>query len=103
MLCGGLVLVDPPAEELSSADLVRRCREKGCVGWVVGRSWALGWVHFLITRRRCQRSSVAGVTIQCARSALGRSRPSPANSARSAQSTPGLGLAQHRHLVTRNQ
>jgi hypothetical protein len=32
---GGLVFVDQPAEELSSADLMRRCREWDYVGCVV--------------------------------------------------------------------
>jgi hypothetical protein len=57
-----------------------------------GRPGALGWVHFLVTMRRCQRSSVPGVTIRCASSALGRIRASAASSARSAQSILGLGL-----------
>lgn len=57
-----------------------------------GRPGVLGWVHFLATMRRCQRSSVPGVTIRCARSALGRIRANAASSARSVQSILGLGL-----------
>jgi len=57
-----------------------------------GRPGALGWVHVFVTMRRCQRSSVAGLTIRRARSALGRIRASAASTARSAQSILGLGL-----------
>ena len=53
---------------------------------------ALGWVHCSVTMRRCQRSSVAGVTIRCARSTLGRIRASAASTARSAQPIFGSGL-----------
>jgi hypothetical protein len=56
----------------------------------------LGWVHFLVTMRWCQRSRVPGVTIRCARSALGRIRASAASSARSVQPILGLGLPRRR-------
>ena len=36
-----------------------------------GRPGGLGWRHFAATRRRCQRSSVPGVTIRRARSPFG--------------------------------
>lgn len=53
----------------------------------------LGWAHFRATRRRCQRSSVPGVTIRCARRTLGSSRDNVASTARSLQATRGLGFA----------
>ena len=43
--------------------------------------------------RRCQRSSVPGVTIRRARSAFGRTRASAASTARSVQDRRGLGFA----------
>jgi hypothetical protein len=55
-----------------------------------------GWVHFLRTRRRCQRRMVPGVTRRWRRRPLGCHRMRAANTARSAQSTPGLGLARRR-------
>ena len=67
-----------------------------------GRPGAFGWVHFLATMRRCQRSSVPGVTIRCARSAVGRIRANAANSARSAQSTLGLELPRRRATNSRS-
>ena len=47
---------------------------------------------FLATSRRCHRRTVPGVTSQCARSFAGRYRISAAMTARSAQSSRGLGL-----------
>jgi hypothetical protein len=46
----------------------------------------------LVTRRRYQRRTLAGVTRRYPRSAAGRRWMSVANSARSAQSRRGLGL-----------
>jgi len=37
-----------------------------------GRPIRFGKVHFRLTRRRCQRRTVPGVTSLCARSHLGR-------------------------------
>jgi hypothetical protein len=54
-----------------------------------GRPGALGYVHFHLTSRRCQASSVPGVTIRCTRRCLGSNLASAASIARSAQS--GLG------------
>ena len=45
-----------------------------------------------VTRRRCQRRTVPGVTSRCARSLAGRSRISAAITARSAQSSFGFGF-----------
>jgi hypothetical protein len=57
-----------------------------------GRPGALGWRHFAATSRRCQRSSVPGVTIRRARSPLGMILASAARTARSVQDIHGLGL-----------
>ena len=46
-----------------------------------------------VTRRRCQRRTVPGVTSRCIRSRAGRSRISAARTARSAQSSRGRELA----------
>jgi hypothetical protein len=54
---------------------------------------AVGYVHFWATRRRCQRRIVPGVTKRCPRSIVGSLRTSAANTARSAQSRRGVGLA----------
>jgi hypothetical protein len=58
-----------------------------------GRPRRFGYVYFLVTRRRCQRRIVPGVTNRCTRSIGGRARTSAANTARSAQSIRGWGLA----------
>ena len=58
-----------------------------------GRPGGLGWRHFAAAMRRCQRSSVPGVTIRHARSAFGKTRASAAGSARSVQDKCGRGLA----------
>ena len=47
----------------------------------------------VVTRRRCRRRTVPGVTSRCIRSFAGRSRMSAARIARSAQSSRGRGLA----------
>jgi hypothetical protein len=39
-----------------------------------GRPGALGYAHFLVTRRRCQASSVPGVKIRCNRRPPGQQR-----------------------------
>jgi hypothetical protein len=44
-----------------------------------------------VTRRRCQRRTVPGVTSRCARTLAGKSRISAARTARSAQSSRGRG------------
>jgi len=49
-----------------------------------------GYIHFLLTSRRCQASSVPGRTIRCARNSVGSSRTSPASTARSIQDNRGL-------------
>ena len=58
-----------------------------------GRPGGLGWRHLAATRRRCQRSSVPGVTIRRARSAFGMILVSAASTARSVQDMRGLGFA----------
>ena len=58
-----------------------------------GRPGGLGWRHFAATRRRCQRSSVPGVTIRRARSPFGMILASAASTARSVQDMRGLGFA----------
>ena len=58
-----------------------------------GRPGGLGWLRFAAAMRRCQPSSVPGVTIRHVRSAFGRTRASAASTARSVQDTCGLGLA----------
>jgi hypothetical protein len=58
-----------------------------------GRPGALGWRHLAATSRRCQRSSVPGVTIRRARSPLGMILASAARTARSVQDIRGLGFA----------
>ncbi|HLX50094.1 MAG TPA: hypothetical protein VKS82_17340, partial [Streptosporangiaceae bacterium] len=57
-----------------------------------GRPGDLGWRHFAAAIRRCQRSSVPGVTIRHARSAFGRTRASAASTARSLQDRCGFGV-----------
>jgi hypothetical protein len=51
-----------------------------------------GWVHFLVTMRRCQRSSVPGVTIRCRRKPFGSIRDNAASTARSVHSSRGFGF-----------
>ena len=51
------------------------------------------YIHFVATRRRCQRRIVPGVTKRCPRSIRGNLRTSAANTARSTQSRRGVGLA----------
>jgi hypothetical protein len=58
-----------------------------------GRPMRWGYVHFLPTRRRCQRRIVPGVTKRCPRSLGDNLWTSAANTARSAQSKRGVGLA----------
>ena len=58
-----------------------------------GRPGGLGWRHFAAAMRRCQRSSVPGVTIRRARSAFGKTPASAASTARSLQDKRGLGVA----------
>jgi hypothetical protein len=58
-----------------------------------GRPGGLGWRHFTATRRRCERSSVPGVTIRRARSPFGMVLVSAASTARSVQDMRGLGFA----------
>jgi hypothetical protein len=53
---------------------------------VLGRPDWFGYVHLRVIRRRCQASSVPGVTSRWARSMAGSSRASAARTARSAQS-----------------
>src|SRR5581483_8276040 len=57
-----------------------------------GRPGDRGWVHFLVTIRRCQRSSVPGVTTRYRRRSLGSIRDSAASRARSVQSSRGSGF-----------
>jgi hypothetical protein len=58
-----------------------------------GRPRRCGYVHFLATRRRCQRGIVPGVTKRCPRSICGNLETSAARIARSAQSRRGLEFA----------
>ena len=64
-----------------------------------GRPGGRGWRHFAAAMRRCQSSSVPGVTIRQARSAFGKTRPNAASTARSLQDKRGLGVAR-RSTVT---
>ena len=67
-----------------------------------GRPVRLGQMHLRVTRRRCQRRTVPGVTSRCARSLAGRSRTSAARTLRgrpSREPGPGTGMAQHGDLV----
>ena len=57
-----------------------------------GRPGGLGWRHFAATRRRCQRSSVPGVTIRRAHSPFGMILVSAASTARSVRDMRGLGF-----------
>ena len=60
-------------------------------GLMRGRPVRFGYVHLRVISRRCQASSVPGVTSRWARSTAGSCRASAARMARSAQS--GLGRA----------
>ena len=73
--------------EACNCQAICPCRRIG------GRPGGLGWRHFAAAMRRCQRSSVPGVTIRRARSAFGRTRASAASTARSVQDRCGLGVA----------
>ena len=64
-----------------------------------GRPGGLGWRHFAAAMRRCQPSSVPGVTIRQARNPFGGTRASAASTARSLQAKRGLGVAR-RSTVT---
>jgi len=64
-----------------------------------GRPGGLGWRQFAATRRRCQRSSVPGVTIRRVRSPFGMILVSAASTARSVQDMCGPGSAR-RSTVT---
>src|SRR3712207_4244446 len=70
-----------------------------------GRPRWWGYVHFLATRRRCQRRIVTGVTRRCPRSICGSLRTSAANTARSAQPRRGfwVGSAQYGDFVTQHE
>ena len=70
-----------------------------------GRPRRLGYGHVLVIRRRCQRRIVPGVTTRCRRSICGNLRTSAANTARSAQSSRGVGWgsAQHGDFVAQHQ
>jgi hypothetical protein len=57
-----------------------------------GRPGERGWVHFFVTMRLCQRSSVAGVTIRCSRRLFGSIRGNAASTARSVHSSFGFGV-----------
>jgi hypothetical protein len=54
-----------------------------------GRPGRFGYCHLRATRRRCQASSVAGVTSRCPRSCRGSSRAHAARTARSGQEGRG--------------
>jgi hypothetical protein len=56
-----------------------------------GRPARFGSAHLRVTRRRCYRRTVPGVTSRCARSFPGRSRIKTARTARPAQSSGGRG------------
>ena len=71
-----------------------RARTSSATG---GRPGALGYVHVLLTRRRCQASRVPGVTIRCSRRRPGSSPAKAASTARSAQR--GLGRATCRRKI----
>jgi hypothetical protein len=58
-------------------------------GWYPGRPGRPGYLHLPVITRRCQASSVPGVTMRWRRSAAGTSRASAASTARPAPS--GLG------------
>jgi hypothetical protein len=59
--------------------------------WSAGGRAGSGQVHLRVSRRRCQVSSVPGVTSRLLRSAAGSRRASAARMARSAQSSLGRG------------
>jgi hypothetical protein len=61
-----------------------------------GVAGGFGWCHFAAASLRCQRSSVPGVTIRCARSGFGRVRAKAAITARSDQIIFGFGCARRR-------
>ncbi len=76
--------------------LARRSTSAMTSSEIRGRPDGLGWHRFAATSRRCQRSSVPGVTIRCPRSALGRTRASAASTARSGQVIFGFGFPRRR-------
>lgn len=71
---------------------IRRISSTNSCG-IGGRPGGRGWRHLAAASRRCQPNTVLGVTSRCVRSSLGISPISAANSARSAQSSRGLGFA----------
>jgi len=70
-----------------------------------GRPVRCGSARVRAIRRRCHRRTVPGLTSRCTRSVAGRSRMSAARTARSAQPGPGpgIGAAQHGHLVPQHE
>jgi len=61
-----------------------------------GRPGGLGWRHLAAAMRRCQRSSVPGVTIRHDRNAFGSTRASAASKALLLQDKCGPGFARRR-------
>ena len=73
----------PPARGLSRAIRTTSAARTSSIG---GRPGGLEYVHFLWTRRRCERGIVSGVTRRWRCSARGSRRTRAAKTARSAQS-----------------
>jgi hypothetical protein len=65
-----------------------------------GRPVRCGQVHVRVTRRRCHRRTVPGVTSRCIRSRGGRSRFSAAGPV---EPGPRMGAAQHGDLVPQHE
>lgn len=65
------------------------------------RSGDQGRVHFLVTMRWRQRSSVPGVTIRCSHRPFGSNRDNAASTARSVHSSRGVGFARRKTATSR--
>jgi hypothetical protein len=82
----------PPRRVLLSQRTINSTRS-----WPIGgRPGALGCRHLRATRRWCQRNTVPGVTSRCARTSLGNSLTSAANTVRAGHSSRGFGFLRRR-------
>src|SRR5437868_137555 len=80
---------------------VAGCSLRAAISALTGdRPVRLGQIHLRVTRRRCQRRTVPGVTSRCARSLAGRSRISAARIERSAHSRRGREVARRREALS---
>jgi len=95
----------------SSSAWMRRCAHRGfsrarritssrSVLSMRGRPTGFGKVHFLVMRRRCQASSVAGVTSRWRRSSRGSSRASADRIARSGHAGRGRVIWRRRTAIS---